>query len=1113
MDIQTHQSHFITFVQSFQNSHPILTHAAELFRLLIIDECLFVTIPFIPWIIDFKKGNFVLLCLATSEILNGMLKFSFCVVRPYVYYQSYQKINPDSPRNLSNKLEIDYSFPSSHAQTTATFATAVLLKWWKHGVQPQNAQCALYFLFIIPFLTGLSRVYLGVHWPLCVLCGWTIGILWTYLLDYCKIDEWFINLEFGEGILFTFGVYITIIGLFGLIKWYKKQDNKIICGMYNLDCDKTHDIYKYSLQIGTLIGGMIGIHLTSNQTTKYFDLMILFEHCTLNWNQFIQILSEGTVNEKPLYTWTIIFPILIKVGIGLFGLICISIPTFIIIPKLLKNMSNKNDSHEYSTKLIVQNIRLCLFVLTGLWVSFLCPYTVQVLYGESSQCHLFYFENDIDLAILSGNNISNNSHNSANNNVSAIDPFINEIGEYVDSMCMASRKSTKRATGMIHDSIEQSPHTRLHIPHNVEQLKQVVARRIKLSSGHRKTCTQKQANNKLRVIGAGLSSPTWNFVKDTLNRNSSAGELQNQEEKQGKEKIEYISLEHFNYYKYNESSNIVTVGAGLSICGHFVLNKTRNHISNITWNHDYSLVKRLEKDNLALPIIGGVCHQSFGGFITTGSNGGSRQYHLLNIITNLKFITGNGNILSINKGEENFNLATVSLGLLGVLYEISFTPVPYYCTLSNGKSIVSADFTNKNQLDSLLNTIDSKSSVGEYFHGYLGMPIEKRDNTIIHAQLESARTVGCPWESGDTVRDSPQTDRDNVNDTELEYNMNNIVVVRDHISLPKHNQIGAFVVMLPFSSNFEECVEKFAYGKSNMYNIFSGDDGGAPVPIQQYIDIINNEGTDKEDQYFDKTAKNVFYACINTFNDLILDNINNLDKLIENWNKNGPDVRLTMMCIGPQYSVMQGKNILSDWYKMISWESGDNYNEDIWLIGELDHLELNIPLYQQSNNANININTSDYYENNTIFNVFSTIGEHFKNSKWWELTWAPVEFYFSPPIDQYKVSAMSESHSYLTLRICFFGHPWQSIKNNKNQTGMYHKFDKILSLFYNNGIKFRLHWGKYIPWKRSDESFDYYNIITMIRNEYPLLEKFKSFVETHDPYALFQTQYWRDILW
>ncbi len=73
------------------------------------------------------------------------------------------------------------SFPSGHSMLSA--ATYLTLGALLARSQPRKRLKAYFLLLaaLLTFMVGISRVYLGVHWPTDVLAGWTAGATWAIL--------------------------------------------------------------------------------------------------------------------------------------------------------------------------------------------------------------------------------------------------------------------------------------------------------------------------------------------------------------------------------------------------------------------------------------------------------------------------------------------------------------------------------------------------------------------------------------------------------------------------------------------------------------------------------------------------------------------------------------------------------------------------------------------------------------------------------------------------------------------------------------------------------------------------------------------------------------------
>jgi undecaprenyl-diphosphatase len=73
------------------------------------------------------------------------------------------------------------SFPSAHSMMSAvTYLTLGALLARSHKRKRLKAY-SLLLAMLLTFAVGVTRVYLGVHWPTDVLAGWTAGAVWALL--------------------------------------------------------------------------------------------------------------------------------------------------------------------------------------------------------------------------------------------------------------------------------------------------------------------------------------------------------------------------------------------------------------------------------------------------------------------------------------------------------------------------------------------------------------------------------------------------------------------------------------------------------------------------------------------------------------------------------------------------------------------------------------------------------------------------------------------------------------------------------------------------------------------------------------------------------------------
>ena len=72
------------------------------------------------------------------------------------------------------------------------------------------------------------------------------------------------------------------------------------------------------------------------------------------------------------------------------------------------------------------------------------------------------------------------------------------------------------------------------------------------------------------------------------------------------------------------------------------------------------------------PALGGIIQQSVGGFISTGSAGGSLKHSFCDVIREIEFVDGNGQLQVAKPGTDLWAAVGVSMGLFGVVTHVSF---------------------------------------------------------------------------------------------------------------------------------------------------------------------------------------------------------------------------------------------------------------------------------------------------------------------------------------------------------------------------------------------------------------------------------------------------------
>jgi membrane-associated phospholipid phosphatase len=196
----------ITWNIFLQNLGGWLKTPMEIFSFFGTEYFFLILLPMLYWCVEASLGLKVGIILLLSTTANDALKMAFQGPRPYWV----------SSDVIGYASETSFGLPSGHAQIAVGvwgMLAARLRKGWGWLVA-----------VLIILLIGISRLYLGVHFPLDVIFGWLIGalLLWLVWRFWNPVTAWVKELSLGRQILVFFLASLALV-LFCLIPflWLK----------------------------------------------------------------------------------------------------------------------------------------------------------------------------------------------------------------------------------------------------------------------------------------------------------------------------------------------------------------------------------------------------------------------------------------------------------------------------------------------------------------------------------------------------------------------------------------------------------------------------------------------------------------------------------------------------------------------------------------------------------------------------------------------------------------------------------------------------------------------------------------------------------------------------
>lgn len=198
--------------------------------------------PLVYWCIHKTMGKIFAYLFLLSNALNALFKYAFQGPRPFWFDPS-----------LELWEETGYGVPSGHVQ----FATIMYLfiaiwirRWW-----------AWVLAFTMIFLMGLSRIYLGAHFPHDVVVGFVLSVLllFGYVAWSRFYGKGFEKRILGQKLLLVLLVPIIYVTIFWIVRLVIGEPNMDVVWASYIPVAEISSFEAVATAVGMLLGAGIGL--------------------------------------------------------------------------------------------------------------------------------------------------------------------------------------------------------------------------------------------------------------------------------------------------------------------------------------------------------------------------------------------------------------------------------------------------------------------------------------------------------------------------------------------------------------------------------------------------------------------------------------------------------------------------------------------------------------------------------------------------------------------------------------------------------------------------------------------------------------------------------------